>query len=105
MTIEHLASNLADHACASFLITLEPGAGTNTKPIEHSGVEWVYCLDGLVEYQVKDREYQLVPGDNLLFDASLPHRWRNPGSEHAQMLLILDAGERQDLSVEQHLRT
>jgi transcriptional regulator with XRE-family HTH domain len=105
MTIEHLASDLADHASASFLITLEPGAGTNTKPIEHSGAEWVYCLDGLVEYQVKGKVYQLVPGDNLLFDASLPHHWRNPGPEHAQMLLILDAGERQDLSVEQHLRT
>jgi transcriptional regulator with XRE-family HTH domain len=104
MTIEHLASDLADHACASFLVTLEPGAGTTTKPIDHSGVEWVYCLDGAIEYQVKGKEYQLAPGDNLLFDASLPHRWWNPGPEHAQMILILDAGERQDLSVEQHLQ-
>jgi transcriptional regulator with XRE-family HTH domain len=104
MTIEHLASDLADHALASFLITMEPGAGTDTKPIEHSGIEWVYCLEGLVQYEVKGAEYQLAPGDNLLFDASLPHHWRNPGPEHAQMLLILDAGEPQDLSVEQHLQ-
>jgi transcriptional regulator with XRE-family HTH domain len=104
MTIEHLASGLADHAFASFLIALEPGTSTNTTPIEHSGAEWVYCLEGLVEYEVEGRDYSLMPGDDLLFDASLPHRWRNPGPGQAQMLLIFDAGERPDLTVEQHLQ-
>jgi transcriptional regulator with XRE-family HTH domain len=105
MTIEHLGSGLADYAFASFLITMQPGISTNTTPIEHSGAEWVFCLEGLVVYEVEGREYQLVPGDDLLFDASLPHRWRNPGPGRAQMLLILNAGERRDLTVEQHLRT
>jgi transcriptional regulator with XRE-family HTH domain len=105
MTIEHLSSGLADHAFASFLITMEPSTRTRTAPIEHSGAEWVYCLEGLVEYEVEDVEYRLEPGDNLLFDASLPHRWRNPGPMQARMLLILDAGERHDLTVEQHLGT
>jgi transcriptional regulator with XRE-family HTH domain len=105
MTIEHLGSGLVDHAFASFLITMEPSTRTRTAPIEHSGAEWVYCLEGLVEYEVEDVEYRLEPGDNLLFDASLPHRWRNPGPMQARMLLILDAGERHDLTVEQHLGT
>jgi transcriptional regulator with XRE-family HTH domain len=105
MTIEHLGSGLASHAFASFLITMEPGTNTNTTPIEHSGIEWVYCLEGLVEYEVDGRAYRLTPGDNLLFDASLPHLWRNPGPVPAQMLLILDAGERHELTIEQHLRT
>jgi quercetin dioxygenase-like cupin family protein len=104
-TIEHLGSGLADHALASFLITMEPDTSTNSVPIDHSGAEWVYCLEGVVEYEVEGTEYRLMPGDNLLFDASLSHRWRNPGPEQAQMLLILDAGERHDLTVEQHLRT
>ena len=105
MTIEHLGSGLAGHALASFLITMEPGASTNIAPIEHSGAEWVYCLEGRVAYEVDSREYRLTEGDNLLFDASLPHRWRNPGAMQAQVLLILDAGERHDLTVEQHLRS
>jgi transcriptional regulator with XRE-family HTH domain len=105
MTIEHLASGLADHAFASFLITLKPGSSTDTTPIEHSGVEWVYCMEGSVEYEVEGQAYSLKPGDSLLFDAALPHRWRNPGAIQAQMLLILDAGEYHDLTVEQHLRT
>jgi transcriptional regulator with XRE-family HTH domain len=104
MTIEHLCSGLPDHALASFLITMEAGTSTNVSPIEHSGIEWVYCLEGTVEYEVEGSEYRLAPGDNLLFEASLPHRWRNPGPQRSRMLLILDAGEHHDLTVEQHLQ-
>jgi transcriptional regulator with XRE-family HTH domain len=104
-TIEHLGSGLANHAFASFLVTMEPGTPSNTRLIQHSGVEWAYCLEGLVEYEVEGREYRLALGDTVLFDASLPHRWRNPGDKKAQMLLILDAGKHHDLTVEQHLQT
>ena len=104
-TIEHLGSGLADHAFASFLITMEPGTTGNTRPIQHSGAEWVYCLEGHIQYEVAGQDYQLAPGDTVLFDASLSHCWRNTGDVKARMLLILDAGERHDLAVEQHLRT
>ena len=105
LSIEHLGRGLAGHPFASFLITMEPGASTAEVPMEHTGAEWVYCLEGYIVYEVEGREYRLLPGDNLLFEASLPHRWRNPGTRQAQMLLILAAGERHDLTVEQHLRT
>ena len=105
MTIEHLGRGLAGHALASFLITMEPGANTADEPMEHTGAEWVYCLEGYIVYEVEGKEYRLMPGDNLLFEASLPHRWRNPGAIEAKMLLILGAGERHDLTVEQHLRS
>jgi len=105
MTIEHLGSGLADHAFASFLITMEPATSAQTATIEHPGAEWAYCLEGLVEYEVDGQEYRLAAGDNLLFDASLPHRWRNRGPTLARMLLIFDAGQRNDLTVEQHLAT
>ncbi|MFN2291962.1 MAG: cupin domain-containing protein [Anaerolineae bacterium] len=104
-TIENLGSGLANHAFASFLVTMEPGTTRNSTPIRHSGAEWVYCLHGNVEYEVDGQEYRLFPGDTLLFDASLPHRWRNPGEATARMLLILDAGERHNLAVAQHLAT
>ena len=101
MAIEHLASGLANHAIASFLITMEPG--TRTEPVQHPGVEWVYCLEGLIAYEVEGEAYPLATGDNLVFDATLPHRWHNPGPEPAQMLLVLDAGEVYSVTVEQHL--
>jgi uncharacterized cupin superfamily protein len=103
MTIERLGSGLAGHAFASFLATFNPGASTKVAHSEHTGAEWVYCLEGDVVYEVESREYRLTPGDSLPFEASLPHRWRNPGTTQARMLLILAAGERHDLTVEQHL--
>lgn len=103
MAIEHLGSGLANHAFASFLIIMEADTSTQTATIEHSGVEWAYCLEGTVTYEVDGQEYRLAPGDNLLFDASLPHRWRNYGPTMARMLLVFDAGQRTDLTVEQHL--
>jgi quercetin dioxygenase-like cupin family protein len=87
------------------LVTMEAGATDKNTPVQHSGAEWVYCLEGIIEYEVEGRKYRLRPGDTVLFDASLPHRWRNPGDKRAQMLLILDAGERRRLGVEQHLAT
>jgi transcriptional regulator with XRE-family HTH domain len=105
MKIEHLGRGLAGHPFASFLITMEPGASTAESPMEHTGAEWVYCLEGFIVYEVEGRAHRLMPGDNLLFEASLPHRWRNPGTTQARMLLILASGERHDLTVEQHLRT
>ena len=105
MKIEHLGSGLADYAFASFLITMEPDASMQTATIEHSGAEWAYCLEGVVEYEVDGQVFRLTPGDNLLFDASLPHRWRNHGPMQSRMLLVFDAGRRNDLTVEQHLAT
>lgn len=105
MTIEHLGSGLPEHAFASFLITMDPGTHTNMTPIEHSGAEWVYCLEGRVEYEVDGEDYPLAPGDSLLLDASLPHLWRNSGPEQVRMILILDAGEYHDLTVEQHVQS
>jgi transcriptional regulator with XRE-family HTH domain len=103
MTIENVGSGLADYAFAAFLVTIEPGSQTKTRPIQHSGAEWAYCLQGLVAYEVEGMEYHLGPGDAVLLDASLPHLWQNPGRAQAQMILILDAGTHHDLSVEQHL--
>ena len=37
------------------------------------------------------RAYVLEPGDFLLFEANLPHRWGNPGDEDARLLLVLQA--------------
>ena len=103
MHIEHLGSGLPDYALASFRITMEPGAATSTTPIEHVGLEWVYVLEGLLAYNIDGKEYELEAGDSLLFDATLPHRWWNPGRRRTCMLLILDAGERHSVTVEQHL--
>jgi len=38
---------------------------------------------------VEKRQYDLTPGDSLLFSANLGHRWRNPGRTVANALILL----------------
>jgi len=104
MTIEHLGSGLPNCALASFLITLDPGAGCDAEPITHLGEEWVHCLAGTIEYEVNGERFQLEPGDSLLFEAFQPHCWHNRGALHASIILVLYTGETYDLAVEQHLQ-
>jgi transcriptional regulator with XRE-family HTH domain len=104
MTMEHLGSGLSNQALASFLVTLEPGAGAGAKPVVHLGEEWVYCLEGAIVYEVEEEQFRLEPGDSLLFEASLPHRWRNPGPLPASIILVLQTEGTSDVAVEEHLR-
>jgi transcriptional regulator with XRE-family HTH domain len=104
MIMEHLGSGLPNQALMSFLITLEPGAGADAKPIVHLGEEWVYCLEGTIVYEVEGERFRLEPGDSLLFEGSLPHCWRNPGPLQALVILVLQTGGAYDVAVEQHLR-
>jgi quercetin dioxygenase-like cupin family protein len=69
----------------------------------HDGHELVYCLEGVVEYVIQAQTYRLGRGESLLLEARLPHCWRNPGTEPARFLLILQA-EVPGTSVEQHLK-
>ncbi len=100
--LESLGTGLEAQTLEPFVVTLNPGAGSGRQTIVHVGHELVYCLQGKVEYQVGDRLCLLGEGDSLLFEASLPHRWHNPGDEPAIFLLVFQsavAGK----SMEQHL--
>jgi quercetin dioxygenase-like cupin family protein len=101
--LESLGTALEDQVLEPFVVTLKPGASSGRRAMVHVGHELVYCLDGEIEYTVSDETCRLAVGDSLLFEARLPHRWRNPGEEPAVFLLIFHApvpGE----SVEEHLR-
>jgi transcriptional regulator with XRE-family HTH domain len=40
---------------------------------QHSGLEFIYVLEGEVVYRHADKLYHLTPGDSLFFDADAPH--------------------------------
>lgn len=72
-----------------FLLTLESGANSGPQSISHTGYEFVFCLRGELEYQVENQIYMLAPGDSLLFEAHLNHRWRNPGRTVVNALVTI----------------
>ena len=77
--MQNLGKDLADNRVQPFVVTLEPGAGSGAQMIVHTGHEFVYCLSGKVRYSIAGIDYELVPGDSLVFESHLPHCWKKPG--------------------------
>lgn len=60
-------------------VTIEPYLITLTKDsdvfptFQHSGMEFLYMLEGEVGYRHGNRRFHMQPGDSLFFDADAPH--------------------------------
>jgi transcriptional regulator with XRE-family HTH domain/predicted Fe-Mo cluster-binding NifX family protein len=87
--MHNLGKDLAGSVIQPFVVILKPGMGSGEQMIVHTGHEFVYCLSGLIHYQIEQDEYFLKAGDSLVFEAHLPHCWENTGEDTAQILLIL----------------
>jgi transcriptional regulator with XRE-family HTH domain len=87
--LEDLGAGMVDRTIEPFLITLNPHADSGSTPIVHTGQEFVYCLEGRLDYYIEDNAYPLGPGDSLLFEAHLPHRWLNAQPEPSRAVLVL----------------
>jgi transcriptional regulator with XRE-family HTH domain len=101
-TLEDLGGGLTLRGGEPYEITLEPNADSGETPLVHTGYEFVYCLEGSLNYTIEERAYPLQPGDSLLFEAHLPHRWQNRGKNPSRSLLVLCPADDEDYPTEQH---
>ncbi len=100
--IAGLGKRLRGQEIEPFYVAMAPGTESGRQPVIHSGHEFVCCLRGEVEYEIDGQVYQLKEGDLLLFEAELPHYWRNPTTEKAELLLILQTPNGSDEPVRRH---
>ena len=100
--MEHLGSGMPQFGAEPLIITLDPEADSGKTPIVHTGSKFVYCLEGHIIYQVDEHTYPLEQGDSLMFEAHLPHRWRNEDATHSRMLLVLCPLDERDQPAERH---
>lgn len=56
-----------------FLVSLED-PGEEFPNFEHPGTEFIYMLEGELEYRVGNEVFALEPGDSLTFRGDIPHR-------------------------------
>lgn len=100
--IEGLDGKLNYQELEPFLVSLKPNSGSGERQVVHTGHEMVYCLSGSVEYLIDGKIYSLETGDFLLFEAHLPHLWRNVTDQDATILLVLQASGQAAQSAERH---
>nr|WP_299496994.1 helix-turn-helix domain-containing protein [uncultured Rhizobium sp.] len=68
----HIENNSSGVTVEPYLITLN--AESDVFPtFQHTGMEFLYMLEGEVIYRHGDSLYRMEPGDSLFFDADAPH--------------------------------
>jgi len=87
----------------AFLLTLESGGSSGPHGMIHTGHELVFCMRGVLEYEVESRHFVLEPGDSLIFSSQLVHRWRNPGTHVANAIIVISSFEESERPGEFHL--
>jgi quercetin dioxygenase-like cupin family protein/DNA-binding XRE family transcriptional regulator len=101
-SIEDLGAGMNRFGVEPLVVTLAPNADSGKTPIVHTGREFVYCLEGHIVYTVDTETYLLEPGDSLLFEAYLPHHWKNLGASPSRNLLVLCPMDERDRPAERH---
>ena len=74
-----------------FLVTLEK-QDEEFPAFEHTGTEFIYMLEGKVEYSVGGESFILEPGDSLTFQGELPHRPEKLMKMPIRFLAIINYG-------------
>ena len=68
----HIGGNSSGVTVEPYLITLNEHSDT-FPAFQHPGLEFLYMLEGEVDYRHGQKHYRLRPGDSLYFDADAPH--------------------------------
>ena len=63
-----------------------PGA---ERAIQHNGRDYAVVIDGELTAQIGFDKFVLRAGDSLAFDATIPHRFWNQGSERVRAVFVL----------------
>jgi transcriptional regulator with XRE-family HTH domain len=101
-TLENLGVGFVRNDMEPFVVTLESGSGSGNASIVHTGLEFVFCLEGHIQYKIEDQTYLLEPGDSLLFEARLPHHWQNADKTPSRSLLVLSPSDESDKPTDVH---
>ena len=68
----YLGANESGVVGEPYMITLNDDSDV-FPTFQHDGIEYLYFLEGRVEYRHGDQTFLMEPGDSLFFDADAPH--------------------------------
>jgi transcriptional regulator with XRE-family HTH domain len=101
-TYEALAYKMAGKNMEPFLINV--GFEWEKFQYQHRGEEFIFVLEGEMEFSHGDRRFRVREGDCLYFDASKPHSGVSVGDKEARILCVIyyynrmESGHREILS-------
>jgi transcriptional regulator with XRE-family HTH domain len=103
VVIEGMGKNLPFQEIEPFVMSLAPNVECcGERQVVHTGHEFIYCMEGGIEYLVDGKTYLIETGDILIFEATLPHLWRNPFDVEAKFILVLQTPNTSREPVQRH---
>ena len=72
-----------------FLVEFKRKRAEQLSYFSHEGEEFIYLLEGRLEFRTEDRHYLLYPGDSLYFESSIPHAYRALGRRNSKALTVV----------------
>ena len=87
MTYESLAHDRYCKVMDPLLINV-PAGKARQAALAHEGEEFLYLLEGNIDFEYETEVYHMVAGDCVYFDAQLAHRIVNHGPTNAKVLCI-----------------
>lgn len=82
---------------AEFLeVVYAPGTAAPPEHIHHQGREYGVVLRGVLSVEVAGATDQLHPGDSIVFDSALPHRFWNAGDEEVRAIWFVRDRDAED---------
>lgn len=70
------------------LLTVKPEGGSIVTLSHMSGEEFVLVLSGSIELSIGSNTYTLSEGDNIYFESSIKHSFRNKANDIAKILWV-----------------
>jgi transcriptional regulator with XRE-family HTH domain len=86
---EALAFRLTKRHMEPFLVEFDVDIKEEVPPLSHKGEEFVYVLDGDIEFHAEDEIVRLAPGDSLYFDSGIPHAFVGKGHSKARAVIVI----------------
>lgn len=82
------ASKVPNRKMEVIFFTLLPG-GESEGDYTHDGEEFGTVVEGTLHLELGGREYVMEPGDSIYFNSTVPHRWKNSGSEPMRAVWVI----------------
>lgn len=84
-----LAPGIRQKKVEPFLIEFEQRTWDDSLYYSHEGVEFLYLLDGELEFHYADQVMRLLPGDSIYYESSEPHGYLSVGEVRARAVAVL----------------
>jgi transcriptional regulator with XRE-family HTH domain len=86
---EALAYKKSKKYMEPFLVEFKRKRAEKLSYFSHDGEEFIYLLEGTLEFRTESEQYVLYPGDSLYFESFIPHAYRAMGRRNAKALTVV----------------